>query len=195
MPHPGSNPVCCGSSQRRASTCCGSRCSGARTWDKEVPPIAVAKRTYLAKCPYKCQKKAAAPAAAPAPIPLIDIGKAAARAPVEKKSSPVLPAAPAVAPAPPILLATPAVAPAPFFLDNPIHLSEILVKIVGKEMSCQGRLCEEHKICGKVLKEDVVVRLRKMQLMVEGKEEMTIAEIWVTVGLIAAMLALSLATW
>ncbi len=49
-------------------------------------------------------------------------------------------------------------------------------------MSCQGCSCKEHKICGKVLKEDVVVRLRKIQLMVEGKEETAIAAIWVTDG-------------
>ena len=49
-------------------------------------------------------------------------------------------------------------------------------------MGCQGHSCEEHEICGKVLKEDVVVRLRKLQLMVEGKEETVIAAIWVTDG-------------
>jgi hypothetical protein len=65
----------------------------------------------------------------------------------------------------------------------PIHPSSILVEIVGTEMSCQGRLYEEHEICGKVLKEDVVVRLRKMQLMVEGKEETAIAAIWVMDGI------------
>jgi hypothetical protein len=43
-----------------------------------------------------------------------------------------------------------------------------------------------------VLKEDVVVRLRKMQLLVEGKEETAITA-WM--GSITATLALSLATW
>ena len=48
-------------------------------------------------------------------------------------------------------------------------------------MSCQGRSCEEHDKCGEeVLKEDIVVRLRKIHLMVEGKEETAIAAIWVT---------------
>ena len=82
-------------------------------------------------------------------------------APVEMKPPPVLPAALAV----------------------PIHPSGIVVKIVGTEMSCQGRSCEEHENCGEVLKEDVVVRLRKIQLMVEGKEETAIAAIWVTDGI------------
>ena len=49
-------------------------------------------------------------------------------------------------------------------------------------MSCQGGLCKEHEICGEALKEDVVVSLRKMQLMVEGKEETAITPIWVTKG-------------
>ena len=65
----------------------------------------------------------------------------------------------------------------------PIHPSGIVVEIVGTEMSCQGRSCEEHENCGEVLKEDVVVRLRKIQLMVEGKEETAIAAIWVTDGI------------
>jgi hypothetical protein len=43
-----------------------------------------------------------------------------------------------------------------------------------------------------VLKEDVVVRLRKMQLLVEGKEETVITA---RMGSITATLALSLATW
>ena len=75
-------------------------------------------------------------------------------------------------------------APAPFCsFGEPIHPSGIVVEIVGTEMSCQGRSCEEHDNCGEVLKEDVVVRLRKIQLMVEGKEETAIAAIWVTGGI------------
>ena len=49
-------------------------------------------------------------------------------------------------------------------------------------MSCQGPLCEEHEICDEALKEDVVVCLCKIQLMVEGEEETAIAAIWVTDG-------------
>jgi hypothetical protein len=115
---------------------------------KKSPPVTVAKHTWLTKRPYnKHQKKshvpapvlqAAAPTAAPAPVPLVAVDKAAARAPVEMKPPPVLPAALAVA-------------PVPFSLDEPIHPSGILVKIIGTEMSCQGRSCEEHEICGEVL--------------------------------------------
>jgi hypothetical protein len=65
-------------------------------------------------------------------------------------------------------------------VGEPIHPSGIVVEIVGTEMSCQGRSCEEHDICGEVLKEDIVVCLRKIQLKVEGKEETAIVAIWVT---------------
>jgi hypothetical protein len=103
---------------------------------------------------------------------------AVAPAPAEKKSPPV-----AEKKSTPVLVAVPIVAPAPFLFGEPIHPSGIVVEIVGTEMSCQGRSCEEQDICGKVLKEDVVVRLRKIQLMVEGKEETVIAAIWVTDGI------------
>ena len=75
-----------------------------------------------------------------------------------------------------------AAASVPLSLDKPIHPCGILIEIVGTVVSCQGRSCKEHKICNKVLKEDVVVRLRKLQLMVGGKEETAIAAIWVTDG-------------
>jgi hypothetical protein len=71
----------------------------------------------------------------------------------------------------------------PLSFGKPVHPSGIVVQIIGTQMSCQGRLCEEHEICGKVLKEDMVVRLRKIQLMVEEKEETAITEIWVTDGI------------
>ena len=144
---------------------------------KKSPPVTVAERTYLTKRPYKCQKKAVepaaapAPTAAPAPAPLVGFNGAAAtvHAPAEKKP-------------PTILCPVPAATSVPFLLDKPIHPCGILIEIVGTMMSCQGRSYKEHKICGDVLKEDVVVRLCKLQLMVEGKEETAIAAIWVTNG-------------
>jgi hypothetical protein len=138
-------------------------------------PVAAAERVWLTKRPYKNkrQKKSGVPAPAPqAAVP------AEAPAPAEKKSPPVTEKK-----SPPVLVAAPTVAPAPFSFGEPIHPSGIVVEIVGTEMSCQGRSCEEHDICGEVLKEDIVVRLRKIQLMVEGKEETAIAAIWVTDGI------------
>ena len=59
------------------------------------------------------------------------------------------------------------------------HPSGVVVEIVGTELGNQGRSCEEHLNCGEVMAEDVVVRLRKVQTLVEGKEEMAIAAVWV----------------
>ena len=64
------------------------------------------------------------------------------------------------------------------------HPPGIVVKIVGTEASDRGRTCEEHTInCGKVLEEDVVVHLWKVQVVVDGREEMAIAAVWVTDGI------------
>ncbi len=60
----------------------------------------------------------------------------------------------------------------------PTHPSGVMVEIVGTERGDQGRSCEEHDVnCGEVLAEDVVVRLRKVQILVEGKEETAIAAV------------------
>ncbi len=144
--------------------------AAARSGTKKSPPVAVAERTWLTKRPYKRQKKTLqpaavhAPTAAPAPASLVGADGAAARAPAEKKAPAILPSVSAAA-----LL--------PLSFDEPTHPCGILVEIVGTTVSCQGCSCEKHEICGEVLKEDVVVRLRKMQLMVEGKEETVIAVI------------------
>ena len=65
--------------------------------------------------------------------------------------------------------------------DGPFHQPGVVVEIVGMEMGNKGCSCEEHvNNDGKVMAKDVVVRLRKEQIMVEGKEETAIAAIWVT---------------
>ena len=64
------------------------------------------------------------------------------------------------------------------------HPPGIVVEIVGTEAGDQGRSCEEHPAnCGEVLEPDVVVRLLKVQLMVEGREETAIAAVWVSNGM------------
>jgi hypothetical protein len=64
------------------------------------------------------------------------------------------------------------------------HPSGITVEIVGIEASNNGRSCEEHDVCGSILIEDVVVRLRKVQVVNEkGKEETAIAANWVSDGI------------
>ena len=64
--------------------------------------------------------------------------------------------------------------------DMPFHPTGVVVEIVGTIMSDRGRSCEHHACCGDVLVEDVVVRLRKVQITTDGKEETAIAAIWVT---------------
>ena len=63
-----------------------------------------------------------------------------------------------------------------------MHPPGIVVQIVGTMMDTNGRSCEEHAVCGSVLEEDMVVRLRRVQVLVEGMEETAIACIWVTDG-------------
>ena len=63
------------------------------------------------------------------------------------------------------------------------HPPGVIVEIVGTLMGDRGRSCEEHAVCGSVLEEDMVVRLRKVQVLVDGCEETAIACIWVTDGL------------
>jgi hypothetical protein len=60
----------------------------------------------------------------------------------------------------------------------------IVVEIVGTEAGHQGCTCKDHTVnFGKVLEEDVVVRLWKVQVVVDGREETAIAAIWVTDGI------------
>ena len=63
------------------------------------------------------------------------------------------------------------------------HPPGIVVEIVGTEMGDQGHSCEEHTVRGSVLEEDVVVRLRKVRVSVEGHKETAIPCIWVTDGI------------
>ena len=62
------------------------------------------------------------------------------------------------------------------------HPPGIAVKIVGIEIGNHGRLCEEHDVCGEVVEEDTLLRLRREQILVDGKEETVIACYWVTDG-------------
>ena len=41
------------------------------------------------------------------------------------------------------------------------HPPGILVEIVGIEKGDRGRLCEEHNVCGEVVEEDTLLRLRR----------------------------------
>ena len=161
------HPQCAVAAASTAPSCANESVAAVRaSGTKKSPPSLSPITPTSPKAPTSARRRLAA---APAPIPLIAVDRAVVRAPVEKKSQPSF-------------LLHPLWRPHPFSFNEPILPSGILVEIVGTEMSCQGHLCKEHDICGKVLKEDVVVRLRKMQLMVEGKEEMAITAIWVMDG-------------
>ncbi len=52
------------------------------------------------------------------------------------------------------------------------------------EMGDRGFSCEEHPSnCGEVLANDVVVHLRKVQIVVDGREETAIAAYWISEGI------------
>ena len=56
------------------------------------------------------------------------------------------------------------------------------VEIFGIESPTNGHCCEEHTICGAVLTGDCVVRFRKVQFIVNEKEESAIVAFWVSDG-------------
>ena len=56
------------------------------------------------------------------------------------------------------------------------------VEILGIISPRNGRSCKEHPICGRVLQEDLVVHFRKVQVLIDGKEESAIAAFWVSDG-------------
>ena len=67
--------------------------------------------------------------------------------------------------------------------EDPTHPSGVTVEIVGIERGDRGRSCEEHDVCGTVVEEDTLLRLRKKQILVDGEEETEIACYWVTDGI------------
>ena len=57
------------------------------------------------------------------------------------------------------------------------------VEIVGVNSPTNRQSCEEHHICGEVVIEDVVLRLRKVQVQMNQQEQSTIAAFWVSNGI------------
>jgi len=60
------------------------------------------------------------------------------------------------------------------------HPPGIIMEFVGIEKGDRGRSCEEHDVCGEVVEEDTLLRLRREQILVDGKEETAITCYWVT---------------
>ena len=57
------------------------------------------------------------------------------------------------------------------------------VKIVGVNSPTNRQSCEEHRICGEVVIEDVVLHLRKVQVQMNQQEQSAIAAFWVSDGI------------
>jgi hypothetical protein len=62
------------------------------------------------------------------------------------------------------------------------HPSGDVVEILGIKEPGRGRSCEWHEVCGAALEIDSVVRLRSVQVEVNGKEEASIAVYWISDG-------------
>ena len=63
------------------------------------------------------------------------------------------------------------------------HPTGEIVFILGLHARNNGRSCEIHYCCGgQALKLDSIVRLRKVQVWIRGREETAIAAHWVTDG-------------
>ena len=63
-----------------------------------------------------------------------------------------------------------------------MHPVGITIDFVGIEADNRGRSCEEHDVCGSVLEENAVVRIRHVQILVDGSEESTLAAYWIADG-------------
>ena len=63
------------------------------------------------------------------------------------------------------------------------HPTSETVEILGLNQAMNGRSCPDHDNCSSVVKPDVVVRLRKVQVIIQGKEESAITAYWVTDGI------------
>ena len=75
--------------------------------------------------------------------------------------------------------------PSRALIEPPIHHpSGVTVDIVGIARGDRGRSCEEHNVCGAVLHEDSVVRLRHVQIIgATRKEESALATYWISDGI------------
>ena len=66
--------------------------------------------------------------------------------------------------------------------DFPVHPAGETVKIVSIEAGNRGRSCEEHEVCGTVVDDDIVVRLRHVQIEIDRAEKTAVACYWITDG-------------
>ena len=57
------------------------------------------------------------------------------------------------------------------------------VEIIGVNSPTNRQSCEEHPICGEVVIEDVVLHLRKVQVLINQQEESAVVASWVLDGI------------
>lgn len=62
------------------------------------------------------------------------------------------------------------------------HPTGITTLIVGIECGERGRSCEEHSVCGSVLHEDCVCRVRIISIELNGRTESALGVYWVSDG-------------
>jgi hypothetical protein len=67
--------------------------------------------------------------------------------------------------------------------EEATHTTGITVEVVGIVTGDRGRSCEEHDVCGTVVKEGTLLCLRKEQILVDEQEETAISCYWVTDGI------------
>jgi hypothetical protein len=141
-----------------------------------MPRAVVDTPTAVAAVPTAVAKIAGAVIGAPVPVAKNTKVLVAKKAKVAKESAPVMADVATLVPVP--------VAKAKAPEENvpgPFHPSRVVVEIVGMEMGDQGHSCEEHpNNCGEMLADNVVVRLRKVQIVVDGCKETAIAAYWVS---------------
>ncbi len=141
-----------------------------------TPGAVVDAPVAVASVPTAVAKTAGAVVGVHAPVAKNVKAPMAKRAKVAKESAPVMADVAMPVPAP----VTKAMAPKEN-VPGPFHPSGVVVEIVRTEMGDQGCSCEEHpNNCGEVLANNVVVRLRKVQIVVDGRKETAIAAYWVS---------------
>lgn len=93
--------------------------------------------------------------------------------------------------APPAAVSAAAASARPQPPPNNVHPPGVILDIVGTAGVDRGRSCDEHKCCGAMLQEDMVVRVRKEQILVPDyiagkgnmKEETALTVNWVSDGI------------
>ena len=93
--------------------------------------------------------------------------------------------------APPAIVLEAAASARPQSPPHNVHPPGVILEIVGTAGVDRGRSCDEHKCCGAMLQEDMVVCVRKVQILVPDhiagkgkmKEEMALTVNWVSDGI------------